>query len=527
MLKIILLATFLNCLTWTAIIPLWQYPDEQAHFGQVQYFANFGYSPYAPTSHNTSLEIAITEKILGTERNEIGDNKYTYNPDQKITYSTNFDGYFEAFISSLGVDEQKKLVKHESTSNPPLYYFGGALVHSLLRDEDIFARVFAVRLLSSLLFVCNIFVIFQISKIIFANNTYLKQALPLGLAFTPMFVFSSTGVLTDPLTNLLFSLILFGSLQVVSNGLSPKIIFGLLTTIFLGLITRQQFAISILIVTLALICRYKKMAIKILFLSILAIIFVFYFLTVYTASIPILSEFRIPDPDVINFRNVSVQSLNQYFGSIIPTYYNQTFPWYWGVYKWLSLTLPIDYYRLLKVVIAIAMIGLFFWYRVASIHKQIRIQRKNVLFLTGSATIYFLIFLLGDYLFFVNRGYSFGIQGRYFFPMISVHFVLIILGLSHFAKLVKISSDKVFLFLLAALLITLNNLSLFHVASSYYEMSDINLFMVQASQYKPEIIKGINIFFPIIGLLALQICLLLKILWPSAKAKIIANGIRI
>ena len=98
LLKLLLVAAFLNALSWIILIPIWQYPDEQAHFAQVQDLAELGKVPTGVP--DTSYEIALSEKILGTERDNLGNNKYTYHPEYKPDYSTNLYGPQEEEITS-------------------------------------------------------------------------------------------------------------------------------------------------------------------------------------------------------------------------------------------------------------------------------------------------------------------------------------------------------------------------------------------------------------------------------------------
>ena len=119
--KLLLVAAFFNALSWIILIPLWQYPDEQAHFAQVQYIAEISGKPQNNQSFDTSYEVAISEKILGTERDDLGNNKYTYHPEYKPDYSTGLYGPYEKEITSLPKSARSQLVKDEATLNPPLY----------------------------------------------------------------------------------------------------------------------------------------------------------------------------------------------------------------------------------------------------------------------------------------------------------------------------------------------------------------------------------------------------------------------
>ena len=199
--KLLLTAAFLNALSWMILIPVWQYPDEQAHFAQIQDLAELGQVPAA--ENNTSYEIVLSEEILGTQRDGFGNNKYTYHPEYKIDYADGISGLQEEQITSLQRSTRTQLVKKEATVNPPLYYFLGSLMYKIFYGGNLFTRVYAVRMVSLLIFLGSVFCSFKIGQLIFEMDKTLQIVLPALVAFKPMLVFSSTGILRDPLTNCL------------------------------------------------------------------------------------------------------------------------------------------------------------------------------------------------------------------------------------------------------------------------------------------------------------------------------------
>src|SRR3990167_6192315 len=247
LLKLLLVASFLNALSWIVLIPVWQYPDEQAHFAQVQYIAEIGGIPQDNKSFDTSYEVALSEKILGTERNDLGNNKYTYHPEYKPDYSTNLYGPQEEEITSLPKSARREFVKNEATLNPPLYYNLASLVYKLFSWGDLFTRIFATRIFSALIFLATVIVAFKIGKIVFGKNQILPISLAAIIATKPMLVFSSTGVLPDTMTNLLFSIFILVSLRVISEGWSTRKIVATGLIIILGAASRQNFLISLFI----------------------------------------------------------------------------------------------------------------------------------------------------------------------------------------------------------------------------------------------------------------------------------------
>ena len=80
--KLLFVSALANSICWIILIPIWQYPDEQAHFAQIQYKAEMGGIPAGSASLDTSYEVALSEKILETERDSGGNYKFTYHPER-------------------------------------------------------------------------------------------------------------------------------------------------------------------------------------------------------------------------------------------------------------------------------------------------------------------------------------------------------------------------------------------------------------------------------------------------------------
>ena len=80
-----------------------------------------------------------------------------------------------------------------------------------------------------------------------------------------------------------------------------------------------------------------------------------------------------------------------------------------------------------------------------------------------------LIYLFGIYawnlLFWKSHGFSFGIQGRYFFPNLTEHMAVLLIGL---LVLSPVRLRKIVGLVAAALMMLFNWLSLWFVAQSYY-----------------------------------------------------------
>src|SRR3990167_2260425 len=122
----LIIATLLKQLVFSAAIPLWHGPDEQAHFAQIQYYAEFK-SQFINDSKlpTTSQEVIIAEELLGTKRDALGKNLFTHNPAYRIDYTTTTIGTYESLLQSLPVSSRTHLIAKEATVYPPLYYILG------------------------------------------------------------------------------------------------------------------------------------------------------------------------------------------------------------------------------------------------------------------------------------------------------------------------------------------------------------------------------------------------------------------
>ena len=116
-------------------------------------------------------------------------------------------------------------------------------------------------------------------------------------------------------------------------------------------------------------------------------------------------------------------------------------------------------------------------------------QAKVLIFLAYVAAAYFLSITLFDWFFIRGHGFSFGIQGRYFFPTIIAHLGLVFVGL---LVLFPKSFKKWVAAMLVIATVLFNYFSLFWVASHYYDVGSLNTFIIQTSQYKPEIFKSFH-----------------------------------
>lgn len=484
----LLFFTFIKGIVWLGIVPLWHFPDEQAHFAQVQNYAEFGKSYYRANGKSTSEEIVISEELLGTLRDERGRNLFTFHPEHNLSYTDSFIGEYELKIRNLPDESRKKMVIREATSYPPFYYFLASRFYYLAKPFDLFTRVFITRLFSVLVTGAVVWLSYKIGELLF-KNSFLAFVLAFLVSFQPMFTFVQSGISSDVLFNFFFTFFIWGSLLVFQE-INFKSVFILIASLIVGLLTKQQMLIALLLLPLVLgilmqqkLRSFKKKSFSKKTIIITLVSFLLILLGLKYGEVFRISGFIKAGKDS-TLRNLGLIEHLIWTGRHTIA---EVLPWYWGVFKWLGVVLPRWVNRIQMRILALTAIGLFIWLLKILKNRKIRKIDWQVDFLVLASTVYFLAVTLWDWQFRKAYGFSFGIQGRYFFPTIVGHMALILFGL------IQLVPKKWHKYLLGALLVwwtVLLHIGLYTVLKSYYQLWSLERFWHQLSQYKPFFFKS-------------------------------------
>lgn len=492
------LAIFIKQILWSAFIPLWHFPDEQAHFGQVQLFSEIG-GP-KKTGNNLSREIHTSEKLLGTDRDPFGNNKFTYHSDYNISYTNSLIGQFEREINSLPFSSRTQFVKVESTGYPPLYYFVSGVIYKTAYLNSLVDRVFLVRIFNSFLFLGIVLAAFKIGREIFSRQSQVI-ALTILVGFMPMLSFVQAGVTSDALFNLLFAWFIYFCLRLINAGIQIKTLIFIGVILWLSFLTKPQANIMcfLLLPLIAwLIIRDKKVAIG----ALLSFVIVFYAMSgIIERIVAGVSIFPESNGRAINF---DLKSIIEHLDFTLKHTYSEVLPWYWGVFRWLSLGLPDILRKITNWLTILSFIGFVLFIFRRLVEKKLDRKFQMIIFCAISIIIYFLAITAFDYGFRLSHGFSFGIQGRYFFPVVTTQMVILLIGLTFG---LNSTWQNRMTKLLAVGMVIFNLLTFFWVVGSYYSL-EVPAFFIQASQYKPAWLKfPVNFFIFISTIAAFMGCI--------------------
>lgn len=492
LLQWLLIATFLKGIVFMAVTPLWHTPDEQAHFAQVQYIAEFGHNwPNDNRVDNLSQEVLLSERYLGTERDEFGRNRFTHHPEYRLDYTQTLVGQYEEVIKNVPLAARTTMVKKEATRYPVLYYYVAALFYRLGYSLDLFNRVMLARVPSLLMSITMVYLGFCLAKLVFPKEKVAAVTATLLISFQPMFSFLSVGVTSDNLMNLLFTwFLLLGARIIVRKRFTIKDGILLVLALIALKLTKPHYVIAIpIVLTLPLffpkaswLLFIRRHALK-LAGGVVALVFLW-----RPLGLPI------PSPEVVIIPALTKPnfpfSLTEHVLWTLRHTIAEVIPWYWGVFNWLGVTLPRSVNRVINRVLIIAAVGVGLWLFNLLKRRKLEDEEKVTLFLGISSGIFFAVLMLWDWVFRRHYNFSFGMQGRYYFPLLSAQMILMVVGLRTLIPQKLARFKDMWLKIVGLGAIILNSVGLYTIAKAYYDVNSWNIFLTQVSQYKPLYFKN-------------------------------------
>ncbi len=433
LLILLLILAFIKSITWMFITPIFQVPDESSHFSLVQIFSEARRRPNPRKGNITSLEVLKVSKII--------------NFNWKITHPVwqNYQSNWRESIKKIPENNRSDFQNNKyQTSNkrPPLYYWLATPFYLIVSQKSFLIRFFSVRLFSIFINLATVYTVFLLAQLFFKEKL-LSIATAFLVAFQPMLSFLTIGVHYDPLTILISTLFLYKALTYLKSK-KKKYLSQAFLIALLGIFINPSLTSLILIFLFLPFKKKFRLIIPPIFLFLIIFILTPKFLSAVIRN----SKYSFLDPflylinlneygDNIGFLFQSIFSgqifdqFKNYLTANLNTHLAQVFPWYWGVFGWLEKTMPLIVYRVIKIVTLISFIG---WIKliISQFIKRTIIVTKlgRSGFLIIAIIINLTIVVFNDFRAFAVDGANFGIQGRYFLPMIAGHMILLVFGLT-------------------------------------------------------------------------------------------------
>ena len=434
LLGLLLIVTFLKGAIWTALIPLWQAPDEYTHFSPVQFIAEHGRLP-RKNEFRMSQELCQSVKWLETHNVAFRPTKrqsLVEQPPHPIRDQlANVPMYERWTTSETGCSSAAMFL-------PPLYYLIGAGIYRLVYTADFFVRTFAIRLLSVVLTTITVLFAWLSTREVFPSNRALHITVPVAVAFHPMITFLGAVINTDSLLFCLSSIIIFLSIRIATTGLTLKraIVTGI--ALGLGILSKPHiFAITPALGTAILIAGWWRrrewhrwlLLVGIISLTALLIGGWSIYRSIQLNDSPFYAS---PESDIWgtspnpNFKLTVVDYLSAYEQRLRTNLLES----YWGIFGWLDTRLPGALYIFLRWATTLSIAGLTVYATRSAVAGRWNREQKGLL--VSVIACLSIIGMLGVYGFIRTRAYGIfqPTQGRYLLNTISAQMLLLVLGLT-------------------------------------------------------------------------------------------------
>lgn len=458
LLALFVIALGIRCL-WMVVVPPWQAPDEPDQFTYVTHLAEqhtLPHTPYRkypgyPKENTTSWTLTLLGDLssLGLS----APHSLAYLP---ITYD-----YRDARAYRGSDADRRSAAAGLASSNPPLYFLYSVPAYLLFKAAPILSRLFAVRFASAVLGALSCVFGYLLAYELRRTRRW-GWSLGLCMALLPMYVFVTSMVNNDVAMDLGATTLIWLTVRTwQQHEFSAR--FALVIGIISGLtLLTKPTVVPIVILTGIIILikiiptlrsswqsvRTKLLALGAYAIGAIAVYSPWAFLNFHYNGVVGFGAIRLAP--LIRFlsggttvaaasppsageagQSFAVISLWQYFQREQSRgwgyFYTLLIRDFWGNFGWLDAPLPDRAFILIVVVYIIGGIGLLVQFVRQS--KRRGMILLMLAFIVGQALF---LFIGVDYFRgFARIGSEFGLQGRYFFPIVAPLLFLLLSGWDH------------------------------------------------------------------------------------------------
>jgi 4-amino-4-deoxy-L-arabinose transferase-like glycosyltransferase len=214
-LALLLVAAALLAACWALIVPAFQTPDEQSHFGYAQTFAERGQLPGTEASRRFST-------VQDQAADAVGSDQLAGNLDARAEWSRVEHERWRLAESRYARDDGAGLGPegaNPARTNPPLYYAYESMAYHVA-PAAIFDQLYLMRLWSALLLLVAVAATWALVGEALGRRRSLQLAGAALVALQPMASFISASINPDSLLIAAFAVALWLGVRVVRRGLT-------------------------------------------------------------------------------------------------------------------------------------------------------------------------------------------------------------------------------------------------------------------------------------------------------------------
>jgi len=465
LLVLFVVAFGLRCV-WAVVVPPWQAPDEPDQFTYVTHLAEQHDIPHAPYPNYPAYSKENTtswDLTLLTRLSSLGSSATHALPYYPIAYN-----YQDARIYRGADQDRRSAAAGRASSNPPLYYLYSTPVYLLFNGAPILSRLFAVRIGSAVLGALSCVFGYLLAYELRRTRRW-GWSLGLCMALMPMYVFITSTVNNDVAMDACAAALIWLTARVYRRRtFSPRLALALGITSGLTLLTKPTVAPVVAVAGIVVLVkivpalrsslgavRARVVALGAYAASAVAVYGPWALFNFHYNHVIGFGTIPMPMPAFVRFLGGGAVAAATFppasggvgslpaapsFAAISLWQYLQIerhrgWPYFdavliksfWGNFGWLDAPLPERAFIPIIIVYIVGGIGLL-------VQLALQPGRRGIIALM-------LVFILGQALFlfigvdyfhgYFHTGSEFGLQGRYFFPVIAPFLFLLLSGWDH------------------------------------------------------------------------------------------------
>jgi 4-amino-4-deoxy-L-arabinose transferase-like glycosyltransferase len=272
-LAVLLAAVAIVGACWAVLLPAWQAPDENYHFGYGQLLAERFELPGDANGRGLSTEQFLAQDWSNSDQTAAV-------PETEPEWSKQADERWRVHQQRLGdAARGDGTGPNPASTNPPLYYLYEAPAYLAAKGGDIFDRLYLMRLWSVVLLLVTTCGAWLLAGELFGRERPLQLAAAGIAGLQPMVTFISSSVTPDALVLALWSLCFWLGVRILKRGLRGPEAVALLLVVGLGVVTKATSyallpaALLVLVVGAVRLGReQRRLAVTLVALSLLAFV---------------------------------------------------------------------------------------------------------------------------------------------------------------------------------------------------------------------------------------------------------------
>lgn len=413
------------------IVPIFQNPDEQIHYGTVQHISEPEENFLAIKTQNKSLTLGSDISTYGLSEEVIKIAQVNQFDEVKFAQENiqHFPGIPETEIVENHWKRYIDTTLNSTSGTKSIYYLIASWLEQAFSNQTILTRIFLARMLATLFGVGTVILAYLTARKI-GFSEYIALLLTVLVAFQPMLSITAAQINIDIALIFSFSLFLYSGISLMKDTHWKYTLLVIFSAV-LGLFSKGPgIVLAVLIYPLFVWCAYQKFRIsKERFATLLAIA---------TLSLVTTLFLIVPKSYLVNITNLTahskftspLESIGKYIDKTLTIgELRDTAISYWGQFGWLDSSIP-DWSLTLVIILTFSGFIGTLWFLFSQRKAPYLPERKYLIFSLGMIIALQVAIRFYDWRVFDYTGQILiGQPGRYFLPNIIAHLLIVTTGI--------------------------------------------------------------------------------------------------